>query len=247
VTEEGLLYTWGSILDVGGVDGDDEAPSGIGYAASETDGEFVDVPRQVLLSGVCVRSVADGRLFSCGRGMHGVLGHGDEEDVVRPKQIEALQGVRVCNVAASNVIGLALSVDHLVYSWGSEPETGHGGGGGANVLQPTLVEALANERVTIVAAGHGHACAVTEVGALFTWGPDGLYGCLGHGDHKPQLTPRRVEALLGAGSRRWPWETVTRSRRQRTAACTGLACQTAWAWAKSHTIGAISRPNGSRI
>ena len=24
-----------------------------------------------------------------------------------------------------------------------------------------------------------------------------MYGCLGHGDHKSQLTPRRVEALRG--------------------------------------------------
>jgi len=207
VTEEGLLYTWGSILDV---DEEGEAevdgPSGIGYAASETDGEFVDVPRQVFLSGVCVRSVAlgwgfsliladDGRLFSCGRGQYGVLGHGDEEDVVRPKQIEALQGVRVCGVAASEVIGLALSVDHLVYSWGVDPETGHGGG--TVVLLPTLVKALANERVSMVAAGRGKACAVTEMGALFTWGSNGLYGCLGHGDCEPQLTPRRVEALRG--------------------------------------------------
>jgi len=65
------------------------------------------------------------------------------------------------------------------------------------MLLPTLVEALANERVSMVAAGGGHACAVTEAGALFTWGLSGKFGSLGHGDESVQLTPRRVEALRG--------------------------------------------------
>jgi len=205
VTENGLLYTWGSILDVG-----EGGPSGIGYPASEADDQYVHVPRQVNLSGVCVRSVAlgfgysliladDGRLFSCGCAEYGVLGHGDEEhDVVRPKQIEALNSVRVCSVAADSNKFMALTTDGKVYSWGigsigvlSIEE------GTNNMLLPTLVEALTNKRVSMVAAGGSHACAVTEAGALFTWGLDGRFGSLGHGDESAQLTPRRVEALRG--------------------------------------------------
>ena len=62
---------------------------------------------------------------------------------------------------------------------------------------PTLVGALASERVSMVAAGGNSSCAVTEDGALFTWASFADYGCLGHGDPKAQPTPRRVEALRG--------------------------------------------------
>ena len=203
VTENGLLYTWGSILyeDEGG-------PSGIGYPASETDGKYVHMRRQVILSGVCVRSVAlgygvsliladDGRLFSCGIDLDGSLGHGNaHEEVVRPKKIEALQGVRMCGVAVDYKNTLALTTDGRVYSWGFGPLTGHGMLMDT-VLLPTLVEGLANERVSMVAAGGSHACAVTEAGALFTWGLAGRFGSLGHGDESSHLTPRRVEALRG--------------------------------------------------
>jgi alpha-tubulin suppressor-like RCC1 family protein len=206
VTENGSLFTWGSIVnedDVGG-----EGPSGIGYPASETDEWDVEVPRRVILSGVCVRSVAlgyafsliladDGRLFSCGLAEHGVLGHGDQvQDVVRPKQIEALRGVRVCGVAAGWELSLALTADGRAYSWGTGPDTGHGI---ANVVfLPMMVEALADERVSLVAAGGAHACAVTEAGALFTWGRDREYGGLGHGDEAAQRTPRAWRRSEGA-------------------------------------------------
>jgi len=55
------------------------------------------------------------------------------------------------------------------------------------VLLPTLIEELANERVSMVVAGGEHACAVTEGGALFTWGYDARHGCLGHGDERSQV------------------------------------------------------------
>jgi len=203
VTENGLLFTWGSI------DSENdlwvEGPSGIGYPASETDGGSVEVSRQVILSDVCVRSVAlghafsliladDGRLFSCGLAEHGVLGHGNQDqNVVRPKQIEALRGVRVRGVAAGNEVSLAVTTEGRVYSWGALSVSGHAIH--AVVLLPTLMEALS--RVSLVAADENHACAVTEDGALFTWGFRARFGSLGHGDEMDQLTPRRVEALRG--------------------------------------------------
>jgi len=203
VTVHGSLYTWGRNLDLDG------RPSGIGYPVSLSDDELEEVPRQVILNGVCVRSVAlgagfsliladDGRLFSCGYEGHGALGHGNQDlCVVRPKQIEALQGVHVCCVAADCHLSLAVSADYRVYAWGDGPQTGHDAT--REVLLPTLVEALASEKVSMVAAGGRHACAVTEGGALFTWGSVGCEGALGHGDESPQPTPRRVEALRGCG------------------------------------------------
>jgi len=205
VTENGSLYTWGSILDSDD-DVADAGPSGIGYPAFEMDDEYVELPRQVVLRGVCVRSVAlgagfslilaaDGRLFSCGRGQYGALGHGDEEqDVVRPKQIEALQRVRVCGVAASDENSLALTRGGMVYSWGAGEFSGLGLDVPMCVLLPTLIKELSG--VIMVAAGAAHACAVTNDGALFNWGY-GMYGALGHGDEVCHYTPRRVHALRG--------------------------------------------------
>ena len=51
-------------------------------------------------------------------------------------------------------------------------------------------------RIRDLAAGSNHSAAVTSSGELYTWGL-GEYGRLGHGDAVPQLTPKRVDALLG--------------------------------------------------
>ena len=62
------------------------------------------------------------------------------------------------------------------------------------------MEAL-QERVCSVAAGAVHSLAITESGALYSWG-DGDHGKLGHGDEELQDDayldlPKRVAALQG--------------------------------------------------
>ena len=59
---------------------------------------------------------------------------------------------------------------------------------------PTLVAALLAVRVCSVAAGGEHSLAVTESGALYSWGGGG-YGRLGHGHKQHQRLPKRVVAL----------------------------------------------------
>lgn len=49
---------------------------------------------------------------------------------------------------------------------------------------PILVPGLVGKRVVHIAAGSGHSAAVTEDGALYTWGK-GTYGRLGHGECAP--------------------------------------------------------------
>ena len=56
------------------------------------------------------------------------------------------------------------------------------------------IEALAGVRIWAVAAGGCHCLAVSDAGALYSWGYGGD-GRLGHGDEQCQLTPRRVEEL----------------------------------------------------
>ena len=57
--------------------------------------------------------------------------------------------------------------------------------------------ALIEEWVKLLAAGDTASCAVTEKGELFTWSKDGNQYQLGHGVNTPQVTPKRVEALVG--------------------------------------------------
>jgi alpha-tubulin suppressor-like RCC1 family protein len=61
---------------------------------------------------------------------------------------------------------------------------------------PWLVTALLNERVRTIAAGPYMSCAVTDAGALYTWGCN-EYGDLGHGDVRDRDRPTLVQGLQG--------------------------------------------------
>ena len=68
-----------------------------------------------------------GALYSFGWGGGGGLGHGDQADQRNPKIVAALQGVRICVVAAS-MHSLVVSGTGVVYSFGPGyyGQLGHG-------------------------------------------------------------------------------------------------------------------------
>ena len=57
-----------------------------------------------------------------------LLGHGDEEDQLLPKKIEALAGQRVVSVSAGEQHSLAITADGALWSWGggASGSLGHG-------------------------------------------------------------------------------------------------------------------------
>jgi len=115
-----------------------------------------------------------------------MLGHGDEQNQLLPKKIEAFAGHRVVAVAPGYFHSLALTADGAVWSWGHGDEQ--------KQLLPKKVEAFAGQRVVAVSAGGEHSLARTADGAVLTWG-QGESGCLGHGeDLSDQLLPKKVEA-----------------------------------------------------
>ena len=77
------------------------------------------------------------------------------------------------------------------------------------VDQPTLVAALSGKNVVYVACGNAYSAAITEEGALYTWGK-GSCGRLGHGkgegkgcaQEEVPFTGKMVEKVLG--SKVWP-------------------------------------------
>ena len=137
---------------------------------------------------------ADGSVWSWGGGSFGKLGHGDAQNQLLPKKIEAFAGQRVVAVSAGAYHSLALTADAAVWSWGFGVFGKLGHGDEETQLLPKKVEAFAGRRVVAVSAGREHSLATTADGAVFTWGK-GECGCLGHGeDLSDQLLPKKIEA-----------------------------------------------------
>ena len=137
----------------------------------------------------------DGRVLTFGKGQFGLLGHGDEQRQLVPKVVDALQGVRVCQVAAGGSHSVVVAEDGrvLTFGWGSSGQLGHGDQ--QDQLVPKVVGALQGARVCQVAAGMMHSMVLAEDGRVLTFGA-GRYGRLGHGDQQLQVVPRVVDLSL---------------------------------------------------
>ena len=259
VTEGGSIYTFG-LGDYGqlghGNLQDKLAPRRIPAAAFRPNGS-AEWPgeRVVMVAAGDSQTVAlseAGHVFTWGYGMLGQLGHGDRQNQLAPRQVEARRfgGEKVVFVAAGSFQTVAVTAGGRLYTWGSglRGQLGHGDTG--DRLVPTLVragafgapeggrvvmaacggahtlvvthdgalwacgfgvngklglndtedrhvfervgaEAFGGARVVAAAAGDNHSAAVTEDGALWTWGC-GHGGRLGHGDEENRLVPMRA-------------------------------------------------------
>ena len=137
---------------------------------------------------------ADGSVWSWGDGDFGKLGHGDAQDQLLPKKIEALAGRHFVTVSAGDVHNLALTTDGSVWSWGDGAFGRLGHGDTQDQPLPKKVEAFADQRVVAVSAGLYHSAVLTANGAVWSWGSGGL-GKLGHGDQQNQPLPKKIEAF----------------------------------------------------
>ena len=140
---------------------------------------------------------AAGALYTCGHGFGGLLGHGDEEDVLAPRRVAALCGHRVVSVSVGDSAISCLTDEGKVFTHGAGfyGQLGHGDGS-HHRLPKQVTGALAGVRIVAIATGDGHAAAMSEAGRLFTWGYKSR-GALGHGrpcdaDDEHQLVPREL-------------------------------------------------------
>ena len=138
----------------------------------------------------------DGSVYTCGLNDFGQLGVSSEiSHLCVPTIVEGLpEHDPVVAVAAGHFHTLCLTKNGEVWSFGrnDEGQCGVGGGGDGGVpniiTSPAWVENLSPHslggadrgRVVAIAAGQRHSMAVTENGAVFTWGST-FEGCLGHG------------------------------------------------------------------
>lgn len=61
---------------------------------------------------------SNGDVFSLGCGLRGALGHGDVASYETPKQIEALAGLKIIDIAAGSFHSIAVSSFGDIYTWG---------------------------------------------------------------------------------------------------------------------------------
>jgi len=161
---------------------------------------------------------AVGGVYSWGDGRYGELGLGDRVARAVPCRIESLSRIESIT-AGPHLTSAAVDESGKLFTWGRAAysfadekeeeveETGASNGLGHEMdaetewqLTPKRVEALLHERVAGVALGHGFTLAVTDAGAVFSFGYS-ADGELGHGSLASVVLPRRIEILTQKGQR----------------------------------------------
>uniref|UniRef100_W8AHF9 HECT-type E3 ubiquitin transferase n=1 Tax=Ceratitis capitata TaxID=7213 RepID=W8AHF9_CERCA len=195
LTTDGEVYSWGE-----GEDGKLGHGNRMSY----------DRPKLIEdLNGVGVVDIAcgsahsaaitsSGHVLTWGKGRYGRLGHGDSEDQLRPKLVEALLGYRAIDVAcgSGDAQTLCITDDDNVWSWGDGDYGKLGRGGSDGCKLPYKIESLAGLGVTKVECGSQFSVALTKSGAVYTWGK-GDFHRLGHGTVDHVRRPKKVAALQG--------------------------------------------------
>jgi len=161
----------------------------------------------------CLALSAEGEVYSWGGGLYGALGQGDYDARAVPSRIESLGRIEDIT-AGPNWTSAAVDEDGRLFTWGratvrvgEENEDGEleeferPSGLGYELeaetecqLSPKQVDVLSQDRVVGVALGDGFTLAVTDAGAVFSFGFS-RKGGLGHGSLESEVLPRRIEAL----------------------------------------------------
>lgn len=147
----------------------------------------------------CLLMTSNGDVFSIGCGLRGALGHGDVSSIDVPKQIEALAGLKIVDIASGSFHSVAISSFGDVYccGWNTNGQLGL-----PKVAQhtfektsqshqqvfttPQLIELEDDEAIKNVYCGSKHTILKTERNRLFVTGLNN-YGQLGLSSDKDDI------------------------------------------------------------
>ncbi|KAK9826396.1 hypothetical protein WJX81_007348 [Elliptochloris bilobata] len=136
----------------------------------------------------------DGGVYTFGWSKYGQLGHGDCQDQLAAKAVEALRGKRVMLVSGGWRHTVVADEAGHTFSWGWNKFGQLGTGDTADTNLPKRVEGLEGGEVVLLACGWRHTLLGTSNGDVYSWGR-GVNGQLGHNEQRDLLSPRRLEAL----------------------------------------------------
>ncbi|KAM7252952.1 hypothetical protein ACFE04_025570 [Oxalis oulophora] len=190
VTMSGEVYTWGDGTHNAGLLGHGTNVSH--WIPKRISGRFDGLQVAFLTCGPWHTALvtSTGQLFTFGDGTFGVLGHGDRQTVLYPREVESLSGLRTIAVACG-VWHTAAVVEVIVtqssasvssgklFTWGDGDKNRLGHGDKEPRLKPTCVPALIDYNFYKIACGHSLTVGLTTSGHVFTMGST-VYGQLGN-------------------------------------------------------------------
>lgn len=197
-TDPTEVYTWGNNTNFS---------LGHGNQESRQHPELVDVFAR---TGVYIKQVVlckfhsvflsqKGQVFTCGHGLGGRLGHGDEQTYLIPRMVEGLMSHHCSQVAAAKDHTVVLTEEGYVYTFGLNSFHQLGLApppASAHVPKQVFSKTLRGRTVIGVAAGRFHTVLWTRE-AVYTMGLNG--GQLGYlldpNGEKCVTAPRQVSAL----------------------------------------------------
>ncbi|OIW05262.1 hypothetical protein TanjilG_03651 [Lupinus angustifolius] len=135
-----------------------------------------------------------GEVFTCGDNSSFCCGHKDtSRPIFRPRLVESLKGISCKQVAAGLNFTVFLTRQGHVYTCGTNPHGQLGHGDTLDRPTPKMIEFLGNVGPVVqVAAGPNYNLAVTEDGAVYSFG-SGVNFCLGHGEQHDEFQPRAIQ------------------------------------------------------
>ncbi|XP_058456918.1 serine/threonine-protein kinase Nek8 [Malaya genurostris] len=150
--------------------------------------------KQIATSGTHFAVVMyDGSVYTWGEGNKGQLGHNALETWRHyPTRVDAIRKYYIVGVATGRSFTLFYTNLGVVLSCGDNSDGCLGHGNRSSLLLPKIIQKLNNVTIVQIACGENHVVALSNEGALFTWGCS-AEGALGLGKQIMSCTePTRV-------------------------------------------------------